>query len=107
MSKVDFMLGVLTSLIATILFELRFILIVNPAKYLAASTQRLWMISSPFSKVIVQHFRTLRIDVNVTFGVIFWTVTLILTLGRITGYIPPSHDYPECLQYNDCPIAGD
>jgi hypothetical protein len=44
MSQVDFMLGILTSLIATILFELRFVLM-KSAKYFVRTIGRAWAIT--------------------------------------------------------------
>jgi len=44
MSQVDFMLGILTSLIATILFELRFVLM-KSTKWLGGTIRRAWVLS--------------------------------------------------------------
>jgi hypothetical protein len=50
MSKVDFMLGILTSLIATILFELRYLLVIRPAKQAITIMAKAWSITTPSLK---------------------------------------------------------
>jgi len=48
-----------------------------------------------------------KLTENDVCGIIMLTMFFVWLVLKITGHMPPGHDYPECLQFNDCSIGGD
>ena len=99
MSRVDFMFGILTSLIATILFEFRFLLIIKPTKHLIAIIQRHRPLSYQSAKLnLLGIVCTVLLCVGI-FGV--WTETALapsperVWVVHRVGSLPIGHITPQ------------